>query len=55
MRIKYCCAWYNTSLFLDSHGSRETAVVFCSACQTIMAEIWLTGPLKGKNVLGEEE
>ena len=52
MKIRFCCKWPNQQLFLDSHGSKETAVVYCSACQTIAAEIWIEN---GKDVLGEEE
>jgi len=52
MKIKYCCRFPNQQLFMDSHGSRQTAVVYCSACQRIAAEIWVD---TGKDVLGEEE
>ena len=52
MKIRYCCRWPNRELFMDTNGSKKTAVVYCSACQTIAAEIWVD---TGKNVLGEEE
>ena len=55
MRLRYCCKFPNQSLFMDGHGNRETAVVFCNSCRRIAAEIWLSGELKGKSLFGEEE
>ena len=53
MKLGYCCEFPNQRLFLDSHGTRDTAVVYCSACQKIAAEIWLDN---GEDVWkGEEE
>ena len=40
MKIRYCCEFPNTSLFLDDNGG-PTAVVFCTGCQTIVGEIYL--------------
>ncbi len=51
MRVRYCCRFPNQSLFLDNNGG-PTAVVHCSVCQKIAAEIRLD---TGKDVLGEEE
>ena len=52
MRIQYCCRFPNQSLFMDSQGDRQTAVVYCNSCQRIAAEIWCDN---GLSVLGEEE
>ena len=52
MRLRYCCKFPNQSLFIDSHGTRQTAVVFCNACQRITAEIWVKN---GKSLFGDEE
>ena len=49
MKLKYCCKFPNQDLFLDWNGS-ETAVVYCTACQKITAEIYIDGKYKGRSL-----
>jgi hypothetical protein len=53
MKLRYCCDWPNPWLFLDENGG-PTAVVHCSACQTIQGEIYLANG-KPTPVFQEEE
>ena len=44
VKLNYCCEYPNQWLFQDSQGEKITAVVHCSSCQRIAAEIPILNP-----------